>query len=206
MRQQRDTTSGAANPPPLSTSSRRGVFAALLFGALLLAGMAALLPVGARSASADGRPPGGVLSDPVVRAVDVASPAVVRIVTTVSGKVTLPLCGTFVTLPVSGAPYTLGWSGSGAFVSANGDILTAGHIAEIEEAEEIDALYHGGRSATDIAIALNNNAACLGLGFIVTPNDVANGVVPALGITPTFNASPLTYVLLLSVHQLLAAN
>jgi hypothetical protein len=128
-----------------------------------------------------------VLSDPVVRAVDVASPAVVRIVTTVSGKVTLPLCGTFVTLPVSGAPYTLGWSGSGAFVSANGDILTAGHIAQIEAADEIDGLYHNGRAAVDIAIALNNNAACLGLNFIVTPNDVANGVVPALGITPQFN-------------------
>jgi S1-C subfamily serine protease len=193
MRQQRDTTSGIVALRRLSAPSRRGVFAALLFGALLLAGVAALLPAGARSASANGRPPGGVLNDPVVRAVDVASPAVVRIVTTVSGKVTLPLCGTLVTLPVSGAPYTLGWSGSGAFVSANGDILTAGHIAEIEAAEEIDALYHGGRSATDIAIALNNNAACLHLGFIVTPNDVANGIVPALGIAPTFNASAPTY-------------
>jgi S1-C subfamily serine protease len=192
MRQQRDTTSGAVNPPPLLTSGRRSVFAALLFGALLLAGVAALLPVSARSASADGRPPGGVLSDSVVRAVDVASPAVVRIVTTVSGKVTLPLCGTFVTLPVSGAPYTLGWSGSGAFVSANGDILTAGHIAQIEAADEIDGLYHNGRAAVDIAIALNNNAACLGLGFIVTPNDVANGVVPALGITPQFVPSSPT--------------
>jgi S1-C subfamily serine protease len=177
----------------LSTSSRRGVFAALLFCALLLAGLAALLPIGARSASADGRPPGGVLSDPVVRAVDVASPAVVRIVTTVNGKVTLPLCGTLVTLPVSGAPYTLGWSGSGAFVSANGDILTAGHIAQIEQAEEVDALYHNSRAAVDIAIALNNNAACLDLNFIVTPSDIANGVVPALGITPQFNASAPTY-------------
>src|SRR6516164_6730455 len=116
MLQQRDNVSGAMAVRRMPTSSRRGVFAAFLFSALLLVGMAALLPISARSASADGRPPGGVLSDPVVRAVDVASPAVVRIVTTVSGKVTLPLCGTLVTLPVSGAPYTLGWSGSGAFV------------------------------------------------------------------------------------------
>ena len=129
----------------------------------------------------------------MVRAVDVASPAVVRIVTTVSGKVTLPLCGTLVTLPVSGAPYTLGWSGSGAFVSANGDILTAGHIAQIEAADEIDGIYHNGRAAVDIAIALNNNAACLGLNFIVTPTDVANGVVPALGIAPQFTPSAPTY-------------
>jgi hypothetical protein len=191
MRQHPDTTP-AASRRALS-SSRGGVFAALLVGALLLAGLAALLPVGARSASADSRPPGGVLTDPVVRAVDVASPAVVRIVTTVSGKVTLTLCGVPVTLPVSGAPYTMGWSGSGAFVSANGDILTAGHIAQIEAVDEIDGLYHNARAATDIAIALNNNAACLGLNFIVTPSDVANGVVPALGITPQFVASAPTY-------------
>jgi hypothetical protein len=187
MREHRDTTPAAA--AFWRTSSHHGVFAALLFGALLLVGVAALVPVGARSASAAARPPGGVLSDPVVRAVDVASPAVVRIVTTVSGTVTLPLCGVSVTLPVSGAPYTLGWSGSGAFVSANGDILTAGHIAEIEAAEQVDALYHNGRAAVDIAIALNKSAACLGLNFIVTPSDVANGVVPALGIAPQFNPS-----------------
>src|SRR5215472_11893907 len=100
MRQQRDSTSGAVNLRRLSIPSRRGAFAAFLFGALLLAVVAALLPIGARAASENGRPPGGVLSDPVVRAVDVASPAVVRIVTTVSGKVALPLCGTLVTLPV----------------------------------------------------------------------------------------------------------
>ena len=203
MRQQRDTTSGAVNPPPLLTSGRRSVFAALLFGALLLAGVAALLPVSARSASADGRPPGGVLSDSVVRAVDVASPAVVRIVTTVSGKVTLPLCGTFVTLPVSGAPYTLGWSGSGAFVSANGDILTAGHIAQIEAADEIDGLYHNGRAAVDIAIALNNNAACLGLELHRYPQRRRqwgrSGARYHAAIRPFLTD---TNVLLLSVHQL----
>ena len=99
MRQQRDNdrendrenAPGIAASRSVASSSRRGLFAALLFGALLLAGVAALLPIGARSASADSRPPGGVLSDPVVRAVDVASPAVVRIVTTVSGKVQLML-------------------------------------------------------------------------------------------------------------------
>jgi S1-C subfamily serine protease len=174
-------------------SRRRGANAALLCGVLVLAGLAAILPIGAHSASADTRPPGGVLSDPVVRAVDVAGPAVVRIVTTVSGQVTLPMCGTLVTLPVSGAPYTLGWSGSGAFVSANGDILTAGHVADIDPAAEIDALYQNSRAATDIAIALNSNAACLHLNFIVTPSDVANGVVPALGISPKPTFSAPTY-------------
>jgi len=190
MRQQRDNdrendrenAPGIAASRSVASSSRRGLFAALLFGALLLAGVAALLPIGARSASADSRPPGGVLSDPVVRAVDVASPAVVRIVTTVSGKVQLTLCGVPVTLPVSGAPYTAGWSGSGAFVSASGDILTAGHVVDIDNAEALDGFMHSSRGATDIAIAINNNAACLRLGFIVTPADVANGAVQALGI------------------------
>jgi hypothetical protein len=163
-------------------SNRRGVFAALLFGVVLLAGVAALLPVGARSASADGRPPGGVLSDPVVRAVDVASPAVVRVVTTITGKIQLTLCGAAVTLPVSGAPYIAGWSGSGAFVSANGDILTAGHVVDIGAADALDGFLHSARGATDVAITLNKNAACLGLGFLVTPADIANGALQALGI------------------------
>jgi S1-C subfamily serine protease len=199
MRQQPDSAPSASRANSAKSSrrssapKRRDVNVALLVSAALLAGLAAILPIGARSASADTRPPGGVLNDPVVRAVDVASPAVVRIVTTVSGRVALPLCGTLVTLPVSGAPYTLGWSGSGAFVSANGDILTAGHVADIDPAAEIDALYQNSRAATDIAIALNTYAACLHLNFIVTPSDVANGVVPALGISPTPTFSAPTY-------------
>jgi S1-C subfamily serine protease len=189
MRQQPHSMSGAMAPWRFHTSRRRGVSTTLLCGAILLVGLVALLPLGARSASAETRPPGGALDNAVVRAVDVAGPAVVRIVTTVSGKVTLPLCGVPVTLPLSGAPYTLGWSGSGAYVSANGDILTAGHVVDIDKAEEIDALYQNSRAAADIAIALNSNAACLRLPVVVTPADVANGVVPALGITPTLSES-----------------
>jgi len=172
------------------TRERRSAFLALALGALLLASLTTILPIGARSASADGRPPGGALGDPVVRAVDVASPAVVRVVNAISARLTLALCGAPVTLPVSGAPYTVAWSGSGAFVSANGDILTAGHVVEIDKTEQTAALFQNSRAATDIAIALNNNAACLRLPFAVTAEDVANGVVQALGIpaTPTFSA------------------
>ena len=46
------------------------------------------VPVGAT-----GRPPGGNVADPVVRQVDIAAPAVVRIATTFSGTITFDLCG-----------------------------------------------------------------------------------------------------------------
>ncbi len=79
-------------------------------------------------AYADGMP-GGNVADPVVRAVDVANPAVVRIITDVPGKLTVHFSATnSVTFPQTGDPYPLVLSGSGSFISSNGDILTADHV------------------------------------------------------------------------------
>src|SRR6185437_12026189 len=50
--------------------------------------IATTLPVAAK-----GRPPGGVLTNPVVRAIDVSMPAVVRIATLYSAHLTLSACG-----------------------------------------------------------------------------------------------------------------
>lgn len=77
--------------------------------------------------------PGGNISDPVVRAVDVAKPAVVRIITIVIGQlnVTFP-DGKSVTFPTTSQNgtngYPLALSGTGAFISAHGDLLTADHV------------------------------------------------------------------------------
>jgi hypothetical protein len=190
MRQQRYSASGASGPRRSLESARRGAFAALALAALLIGSVASFIPLTARSASADGRPPGGALSDPVVRAVDVAAPSVVRLATLYTAKLFLFICGASVTLPISGAPYTVGALGSGAFVSANGDILTAGHLVDVDKATLTSELFQGGRSSRDIAILLNNNAACLRLPFAVTADDVANGVVQTLGILTTPSFSP----------------
>jgi len=87
--------------------------------------------VGVPTAYASG--PGGNVSDPVVRAVDIAKPAVVRIITQVVGQVTVNFSnGQKVTFPITPQNgfngYPLGLSGTGAFISAHGDLLTADHV------------------------------------------------------------------------------
>ncbi len=73
--------------------------------------------------------PGGNVADPVIRAVDIAKPAIVRIITFVDGRLTVHFSSTqSVTFPLTGNPYQITLSGSGAFISAHGDILTADHV------------------------------------------------------------------------------
>src|SRR5258707_7313518 len=76
--------------------------------------------------------PGGNVSDPVVRAVDIAKPAVVRVITQVVGQLTVTLTGQSVTFPLTPQSgyngYPLGFSGTGSFISAHGDLLTADHV------------------------------------------------------------------------------
>jgi S1-C subfamily serine protease len=82
-------------------------------------------------AAAQGRPPGGNVSDPAILAVDIAEPAVVRLATLYQGTITFEFCGRADTLPSGGQSLTLGGLGTGTFVSANGDILTADHVVNI---------------------------------------------------------------------------
>lgn len=70
----------------------------------------------------------GVGNDPVKIAVDKAKPAVVRILTTVSGHLLVHFPTGDVLFPRTGGEYTMEFSGSGAFISAHGDILTADHV------------------------------------------------------------------------------
>ncbi|MEO8972173.1 MAG: trypsin-like peptidase domain-containing protein [Ktedonobacteraceae bacterium] len=87
--------------------------------------------VNATPTLADGTP-GGNVQDPVVRAVDIAQPAVVRILTLISSQLIVHFSTGNVTFPQpgssAGTSYPLGLSGSGTFISAHGDILTADHV------------------------------------------------------------------------------
>ncbi len=109
-------------------------------------------------AYADGVP-GGTVADPVVRAVDVAKPAVVRIITDVPAKLTVHFSQTnSVTFPQTGDPYPLELSGSGAFISSHGDILTADHVVNPPHDSALSQ-YLDTRAASDVATYVNQHGS-----------------------------------------------
>src|SRR5437764_3445023 len=73
-------------------------------------------------------PSTGYAADPVRTAVDIARPAVVRIFTFVRGHLTVSIANSNVTFPQGGGTYSVTLSGSGTFITAHGDILTADHV------------------------------------------------------------------------------
>jgi serine protease Do len=105
--------------------------------------------------------PGGNIANPVVRAVDIAEPAVVRIITSTSGQLIVHFsANNDVTFPQgSGKAYELQLSGSGTFISSKGDILTADHVVN----PPAEALQQA--AAQDVANYIDQNPK-LGLGSI----------------------------------------
>ncbi len=130
--------------------------------------------------------PGGQVANPVVRQVDIARPAVVRIITRLGGHLTVQFAPTTqsATFPLSGGSYPLELSGSGAFISAHGDILTADHVVNPPHDQSInDALYQ--TAASDIADYINAH-------FRVSQPATSDGVLADLeaGVfpsTPTYD-------------------
>ncbi len=150
-------------------------YRACLLGMLCLA----LMCLGGRgavpTAYADGVP-GGNVADPGVRAVDIAKPAVVRIITIVIGQLSVTFSnGQSVTFPttsqqgINGYPLVL--SGTGAFISAHGDLLTADHVVN-PVADDKQGLDQGldQLAAQDIADYINQN---LKPATPVSPDQVA---------------------------------
>src|SRR5450432_3509742 len=109
------------------------------------------------NALAEGGVPGGNITNPVVRAVDIAKPAIVRIFTDINGHVTVHFTSTqSATFPLNGGNYKLEFSGSGAFISAHGDILTANHVVNPPHDSELnDGLFQ--MAAQDVADYINQN-------------------------------------------------
>ncbi|HEU0000062.1 MAG TPA: serine protease [Ktedonobacteraceae bacterium] len=98
--------------------------------------------------------PGGNVADPVVRAVDIAQPAVVRIITQVNGKLIVHFASGDVTFPRDGSNgYPLTLSGTGTFISAHGDILTADHVVNPPQAD-LDSFLQQ-TAAQDVANYMN---------------------------------------------------
>ncbi|WP_322480447.1 trypsin-like peptidase domain-containing protein [Thermogemmatispora sp.] len=110
------------------------------------------------AARADGVP-GGNVQDPVVRAVDIARPAVVRIVTQINGRLTVQFSGgRSVTFPLDGGSYGLAALGTGTFISAHGDILTADHVVNPPHNDELNAVLIKA-AAPDVATYYNSTLA-----------------------------------------------
>lgn len=103
--------------------------------------------------------PGGNVSDPSIRAVDIAEPAVVRIFTAVNATLTVHFSSTSnVTFPQQGSNsnvYQLEFSGTGTFISAHGDILTADHV--INPPQDDLTSFLDQTAASDVATYINQN-------------------------------------------------
>jgi S1-C subfamily serine protease len=117
---------------------------------LALVGMVVNSP----TAYADG--PGGNVSDPVVRAVDIAKPSVVRILTMLNGQIIVHFAAPInrdVIFPQGNSDYQIVLSGSGTFITASGEILTADHVVNPPQ-QDLDQFLQQ-QAAQDIATYIN---------------------------------------------------
>jgi S1-C subfamily serine protease len=100
--------------------------------------------------------PGGNVSDPTVRAVDIAKPAVVRIITMLNGQLIVHFAAptnSVVTFPQGSSGYQLAFSGSGTFITASGEILTADHVVNPPQ-QDLDQFLQQ-QAAQDVATYMN---------------------------------------------------
>jgi len=103
--------------------------------------------------------PGGNVADPAVRAADVAGPAVVRIITTIKGHLTVHFPPTTqVTFPqLNNGSYSLQISGTGTFITSHGDILASDHVVNPPKDKTLDEMLYSA-AAQDVANYINQNA------------------------------------------------
>jgi Trypsin-like peptidase domain len=130
-----------------------------LLPVLIMVGLICLPLLGVISNSpkayADGTP-GGNVSNPVVRAVDIAKPAVVRIITILNGQLIVHFASPTpkdVTFPQSSNGYQIALSGSGTFIAATGEILTADHVVNPPQ-QDLDQFLQQ-QASQDVANYMN---------------------------------------------------
>lgn len=136
----------------------------------IFASISLLAPQQVYAQSHDGIP-GGNVSDPTIRAVDIAKPAVVRIWTVVPGHLTVHFPPTTeVSFPQqANGNYPLSFLGTGTFISSQGDVLTADHVVQPPKDQVLKpALYS--EAAQDVANYMNQNAKAG--STTVSPKDV----------------------------------
>ncbi len=198
------------------TRAKRKHASFLLPLACILCGLLAIITM-AQSGKADAAGmPGGNVTDPVVRAVDIAEPAVVRIFTTGSGHLAVQLPGGNVSFPQQGSGYQLTFSGSGTFITSNGDILTADHVINPPVQDAGIAQAFDDSAAQDVAQYINqHHLANTQVTATQVDQELQSGQLTA---TPSFDSlssvvflstsysGPLTATTLQDVPNGLAAN
>src|SRR5258708_1103998 len=130
--------------------------------------------------------PGGNVADPSVRAVDIAKPAVVRIITNVNSHVSVRFPTGTVLFPQNGSEYQLRLSGSGTFITAHGDILTADHVINHPASDPSISQFFADTAAPDVTKYVNQHNT---FGSQLTTNQVdqklRSGEIPSQPVYDT---------------------
>lgn len=187
------TQKSSADRRRFSTSPR--VLCILVFTCAYFVSLAIGVPQASAAALSA---PGGNVSDPVVRQVDIARPAVVRIVTTLGGQLTVHFNSTVsATFPVNGGSYPLALSGSGAFISAHGELLTADHVVNPPRDSGLDSALFS-EAAQDVADYIN---AHFQVPQPYTANDAFNLLVTGSLPSTTSYSQPTSVVYLSTAYS-----
>jgi S1-C subfamily serine protease len=100
---------------------------------------------------------------PAQQAIALDSPAVVRIVSVVDARLTCSACASdgsnIVSPDATKAPFEYYSSGSGAFITPDGVILTADHVVDHSAANPEDVSFVETQAASDIALRYSGNTA-----------------------------------------------
>ncbi len=137
---------------------------------------------------------------PVQQAVTLDSPAVVRIVSVVQARLTCSGCATDGTDVVSPAPtsdpFTYFSSGSGAFISPDGAILTADHVVDHSMANPDDVGFVEQQAAQDIASRYSNTTSDQALQYLQN-----NPAKVSISFTVTFQRAYLSTAYTGALHD-----
>ncbi len=137
----------------------------------------------------------GGLCTPAKRGVNLALPAVVRITTTYQAQLTYTAGdGSTVVFPQYGGAYTLTTTGAGAFISANGDVLTAYHVVNLSQNDLNPLLLQ--QAAPDIAQALNDSNP----SQTITAAEIYNQLISDTGIWQATYQQPQSTLVLSSQY------
>src|SRR5579884_979175 len=177
-------------------TSKSKFYTSWLFRLVFVAGILSLMFMGALGAAPVARAdaPGGDVTDPFVRLVDIAKPAVVRIITVINGHLTVDFPnGKAVTFPQNDPNgYQLGLSGTGTFISAHGDILTADHVVNPPHDASLDQ-YLQQTAAPDVA---NYYDTSVNPGAPLSPDQVATDLADGQLQSTTSYGTPSSQVFL----------
>ncbi|MBX5449950.1 trypsin-like peptidase domain-containing protein [Thermogemmatispora sp.] len=181
-----------------SSGSREGgaiarVLCSLLVSLCFICGPLLLMESLTRATAQAEGVPGGNIQDPVVRAVDIARPAVVRIVTQIQGRLTVQFSAArSVTFPLDGGSYALAALGTGTFISAHGDILTADHVINPPHDNELNAVLIRA-AAPDVAAYYNR---VIGRGQPLSADQMEQALLNGQFLSQPSYATPVSAVYL----------